>query len=31
MWNEFRTNPDRLVFFGCMFFGIVMIVVNMAQ
>ncbi len=31
MWNEFSANPDRLVFFGCMFCGAVMVIANMAQ
>jgi|GEM_PF-5090560 len=29
MWKEIKNNPDRLVFFGCMFGGIVLAVVNM--
>jgi len=29
MWKEIKINPDRLVFFGCMFGGIVLAVVNM--
>jgi len=31
MWNEVSTDPDRLVFFGCMFCGIVMVIMNIAQ
>ncbi|RFC39216.1 MAG: hypothetical protein DID90_2727552337 [Candidatus Nitrotoga sp. LAW] len=29
MWKEIKINPDRVVFFGCMFGGIVLVVVNM--
>ena len=29
MRKEIEFNPDRLVFFGCMFGGIVLAVVNM--
>lgn len=29
MWKEIKHNPDRLVFFGCMFGGIVLAVVDM--
>lgn len=29
MWKENKIDPDRLVFFGCMFGGIVLVVVNM--
>lgn len=29
MWKEIKINPDRVVFFGCMFGGIVLAVVNM--
>lgn len=28
MWDEFSTNPDRMVFFGCMLAGLVLEVVN---
>jgi len=31
MWHELSTEPDRLVFFGCMFCGLVLVIVNMAQ
>lgn len=31
MWKEIKTNPDRVVFFGCMFGGIVLAVVNMVS
>jgi hypothetical protein len=29
MWKEIKFDPDRMVFFGCMFGGIVLAVVNM--
>lgn len=29
MWKEIKINPDRVVFCGCMFGGIVLAVVNM--
>jgi hypothetical protein len=29
MWNEIKINPDRMVFFGCMFGGIILAVMNM--
>jgi len=29
MMNGDSVNPDRLVFFGCMFGGLVLLVVNM--
>ena len=31
MLNGFTVDPDRLVFFGCMFGGMVVVVVNMMQ
>ncbi len=31
MLNEASINPDRLVFFGCMFGAIVLAIVNMMQ
>jgi len=31
MWNEFTTDPDRMVFFGCMFFGVVVVLLNIGQ
>lgn len=29
MWKEIKIDPDRLVFFGCIFGGIVLAIVNM--
>ncbi len=29
MWKEIKIDPDRMVFFGCMFGGVVLAVVNM--
>ena len=29
MLNEVRVDPDRVVFFGCMFGALVLVVVNM--
>ena len=31
MLNEFRIDPDRVVFFGCMFGALVLMVVNVMQ
>ena len=31
MWNKFSANPDRLVFFGCIYCAIIIVFVNMAQ
>lgn len=28
MWNELKGDPDRLVFIGCMFGAVVLVVVN---
>jgi hypothetical protein len=30
MWDDFSINPDRLVFFGCMFCGLVVVVMNIS-
>ena len=29
MWKDIKNDPDRMVFFGCMFGGMVLVVVNM--
>jgi len=31
MWNELSADPDRMVFFGCLFFGVVVVLLNIGQ